>query len=136
MHKLYELKDMLMEQLEKDAGEELNSQNLKEIDMLAHATKNLCKVIEACEDDERYSGRYYARDYDYSGRRDSMGRYARDERPMDTNSYDGGMRMSSMMSRGGNNEQVVQTLEHLMETAGDERTRGKFRELIRDMRNR
>ena len=123
MHKLYELKELLMEQLEKDADEGLNANNLHEIDTLTHALKNLCKVIECCGDDRGSSyGRMY-RD-DYSSRRDSMGRYARAAEPEhreDAHGYGG---------------DVVDQLEKLMVYAADERTKGKFRELIRDMRNR
>lgn len=135
MHKLYDVKYMLLEELESHADEgKLTAQSLQEIDMLAHALKNTCKVIESCEEEE-YSGRSYARDYNSSARnRDSRGRYTRDNGSMDANSYEASMRAMSNMSRGGN-EQVVQTLEQLMDTASDERTRGKFRELIRAMRN-
>lgn len=144
MHKLYDIKDMLMEQLEKDADEgHLTPETLKEIDTLAHALKNLNKVIECCEDEE-YSGRYYSReDRGMSGRRgrDRMGRYtSRDEGPdadadgrsMDERSMDG-RSMRSMA--GGNTEQVIRTLENYLHTDADERTRGRVRELIRDMRN-
>ena len=57
---------------------------LQNIDTLAHAIKNICKIIENCEDEEMgyYSGAmpYYDAPYsgNYSGRRyrDSMGRYS------------------------------------------------------------
>lgn len=113
MKKLYELKEKLCEELEKYGGKELSAGSLDVIDKLAHATKNLCKVIEAKEE-EQYSesmsggsyrggssraggssgrgsyanaggsyGSYeessYARGRGRSARRDSMGRYSRDE---------------------------------------------------------
>ena len=134
MHKLYELKERLIEQLEKDADDHLSPDNLKEIDTLAHALKNLNKVIECCEDEE-YSRDYYSReDRGMSSRRgrDRMGRFvSRDEGPdvsMD------GRAMARSMS-GGNKEQTINALENYLHTDADERTRGRVRELIRDMRN-
>ena len=143
MHKLYELKDKLVKQLEKDAEDKLTSENLKEIDTLAHAAKNLCKVIESCEDEE-YSGRYYEPDYgaSYAPRRDSMGRFSRDDMSRDRMSREDDREMSRGMSRDGMNRtgyardnSAVEQLEQLMAHAADDRTRGKFRELIREMRN-
>lgn len=140
MHALYQIKEMLMEELETNGEKKLTKESLTEIDTLAHALKNLCKVIESCEDE--YSERGYARDYgnSYARRRDSMGRYTRDgyaERGM---SREGGMSRDGMSretgrSYGGNNDMVVEQLEQMMATAADDRTRGKFRELIREMRN-
>lgn len=99
MHELYELKDMLCKEL-KEYGEkgELTAGSLDTIDKLAHAMKNLDRVIEAYEDDGEYSsrsypdgmggsyargrysreGRSYARGR-MNARRDSMGRYSRDD---------------------------------------------------------
>lgn len=83
MHELYELKEMLCKELEEIGGKgELTAGSLSTIDTLAHALKNLDKIIEAKED-ENYSGRYYDGSYNRSyargrtnARRDSMGRYS------------------------------------------------------------
>lgn len=87
MHKLYELKDILVKELERYADQPtLNLDNLNIIDTLAHSAKNVCKIIESCEAEKRnydYSGRYMSGmmpnmpNMSYSGRRDSMGRYSR-----------------------------------------------------------
>lgn len=94
--KMYTLKDKLMRELEEMSSKEMTASNLNMVDTLAHATKNLCKVIDGAE--EEYSGDgdwraygSYGRSYRggmnggsynserYSNRhRDSMGRYARD----------------------------------------------------------
>ena len=129
MHRLYNVKNMLVEELcEHGNKDKLTIESLKEIDTLAHAAKNVCKVIASCEDE--YSGRYYPTSY---GRhRDAMGRYSRDAEPEHKMpDLSGAMRGMSH----GHNEHVIETLENLMATASDERTKGKFRELIRDMRN-
>lgn len=83
MNELYELKEMLCKELEEIGGKgELTAGSLSTIDTLAHAVKNLDKIIEAKEDG--YSGRYdgsyhdgsYARGRTGNVRRDSMGRYS------------------------------------------------------------
>ena len=66
MHKLHELKMTLCKELEEYAGQKLSAANIDEIDKLAHAAKNIDKLIKSSESN------------DYSGKRDSMGRYSRD----------------------------------------------------------
>ena len=85
MTELYELKDMLCKELEEYGGKaEMSAGDLNTIDTLAHALKNIDKIIETKEDDEGYSGRYdggYNRSYARgrtNARRDSMGRYSRE----------------------------------------------------------
>ena len=108
MDALYELKDRLCQELEEYGGKELSAGSLSTIDSLAHTIKNLDKIIESYEEDG-YSGEYYDGSYDdgnmnrnmggtsrryamrrYSGargrgrnaKRDSMGRYSRDNKMM------------------------------------------------------
>lgn len=90
MHELYELKEMLCDELKEYGGKgELTAGTLDVVDKLSHAIKNLNKILEA--DDEEYSNRYmyddgrsYEGSYErrgmrgYSRRRDRMGRYSRD----------------------------------------------------------
>lgn len=80
MKELKELRDMLCDEL-KEYGKkgELSAGSLATIDTLAHALKNLDKVIDV----DGYSGNY-PWSYDdgmgyrsYARRRDSMGRYSR-----------------------------------------------------------
>lgn len=100
MHKLYELKETLVKELERYADNQtLDLQTLDVIDKLAHAGKNVCKIIETCEEEQyseamgggsyrsmphfRMAGSYvndgsygsYARGRGAGARRDSMGRY-------------------------------------------------------------
>lgn len=101
MHNLYKLKEMLREELEKYGSKELQSGTLEIVDKLAHAIKNIDKIIEAdeMEGGSYYSGNdggsyrsYYDGSYDDGGsyrgyssargrgryaKRDSMGRYSR-----------------------------------------------------------
>lgn len=104
MHKLYELKETLIKELERYADNQtLDLQTLDVIDKLAHAGKNVCNIIEACEEEQyseamgggsyrsmphfRMAGSYandgsygsygsYARGRGSNARRDSMGRYS------------------------------------------------------------
>lgn len=107
MHELYELKEMLCKELEEYGSKgELTGGTLEVVDKLAHAVKNLDRIIETKEMEEegsyaqggnRYSrngysreggrGGNYSREGSYRGgsyargrgqnaRRDSMGRYS------------------------------------------------------------
>lgn len=95
MHKLEDLKEMLCEELEKYGEKELTAGSLDVVDKLAHAVKNIDKIIEGYDDG--YSGRSYARDGrgrdgrgrdgrsyrgSYAQRRDAMGRYSREDYSM------------------------------------------------------
>lgn len=124
MHAIYDLKEMLCKQLE-DYGKkgEMNAAVLERVDMLAHAVKNLDKIIEVYEasEDGEYSGNRnrmydvsYRRDggQSYRGRkRDSMGRYASD----------------------GYSRDMVAQLKDMVEDAPDERTRQEMQRLISHM---
>ena len=60
MHKLYDLKEMLCKELEEFADrDKLTATSLESIDKLAHAAKNVSKLIEMCDD--KYSSRPYER---------------------------------------------------------------------------
>ena len=83
MKELYELKEKLVDEL-KDYGKmEMTSANLDKIDKLAHAAKNVCKIIDDSDEGNSgyypHTGRIYdGRSFRNSYRRDSMGRYSRD----------------------------------------------------------
>ena len=127
MHELMQLKEMLMKELsEYGAKGELSGGSLEVVDKLAHAIKNLCKIIEAYEEEEEYSQRGYA----YAG-----------------NSMDGGNRYSRQggasyargrgryanrdaqgrYSRGGD---FVAQLEELMQEAPSDPIRQGIQQLI------
>ena len=134
MHKLEELKEMLCEELEEyGAKEKLDMGGLEIVDKLAHAIKNINKIID---EEDGYSERRYAERNMYEGnyrgsygdgsyrdsyrdgyssrrgrgrnaRRDSMGRYA---------------------SAGMRDE-----IERLMDEAPDEETRMKLERFMQSM---
>lgn len=89
MHDLYALKESLIRELSDYGQGGLSASSLDKIDKLAHAAKNVSKVIECCESEDYskamdHSYRDPSRDYvrpdgSYRGaRRDSMGRYSRE----------------------------------------------------------
>lgn len=133
MHKIYELKDKLCDELEEYSDKKLDAGNLAVIDSLSHTIKNLDKIIEKYEDEDyssayddgmtggsyerdgnRYGSRYAMARGDGRGRgrnarRDSMGRYSSDSRMM------------------------VEELRDLMNDAPDERTKMEFKRFIEKM---
>lgn len=106
MNELYQLKERLVDELKEYGKKEMTSGTVQMIDTLAHAAKNVCKIIES--EDEGYSG-YYPNDRMYRGsyRRDSMSRYSRDG--------------------------LADKLHELMKDVPDERTRMEIQRLIDKM---
>lgn len=120
MHALYSLKDKLIEELKAQDKRDLNPGSLETIDKLAHAAKNLCKIIMMCEED----------DYSFE-QRDSYRMSRRD------GSYEGG---SNRMSRRGSyrneysrhygKEAMIQQLEKLADESADESVRQSIERCI------
>ena len=103
MHDLKNLKDMLVKELEEfGKNGTLSKASLDNIDKLAHATKNVIKVIECCEQDE-YSHRM--------GRSYSDGRGYRNDGYSYSNNPKG-------------------ELYRLIETTSDERTKDELRRIL------
>ena len=126
MHELYELKEMLCKELEEIGGKgELTAGSLETVDTLAHALKNLDKIIENKEADGysmdgEYHNRYYRmgnRGYSYArgrtnARRDSMGRYSRDGYSWDDGKEDLAEQLRELGESSGNAE-IKQKIERL-----------------------
>ena len=111
MHKLEELKKTLCAELEEYAkrGNNLDLQSLDVIDKLAHAVKNLDKVIQG---EDGYSGRSYGRDNSYE-------------------SYGAGW--SSARGRGMRGYSYGDTMEsfkRLIESAPDEQTKNELSRIM------
>lgn len=127
MHKLYELKDMLCEELEEYGSKgKLDVGSLDVVDKLAHAIKNIDKIIE-CKEDEEYSnargGRggsyegYYEGSYARRGGRGSSRTrysregYSRDGYSMDENEFR--MELRELMNDAPN-EHVKKKIQSIM----------------------
>lgn len=124
MRELYDIKDNLLKEMKAYAKKDVTASSLTMIDTLAHAIKNIDKVIEKCEEEEggEYSnggsmrGSYddgYSRRYSREGsyrRRDSMGRYSRD-------GYSG-------------HDDITMELQEIMRSAPDDRMRQKIQSVL------
>lgn len=126
MHKLHELKDMLMDELEKcvDKGE-LSAGSLDIVDKLTHSIKSIDTIL-AMEDagysyDDGYS---YARGRGRYSKRDSMGRYSRDYGY--GRSYDRGYGRYSR-----DKEDLVNELRDLEMSMADEETKKMLHKFIK-----
>ena len=133
MHKLYDLKDMLCEELEKYGDKrDLSAGSLDVVDKLAHAIKNIDKIIEAGEE-EGYSERYmydggsYARGRGRNARRDRMGRYSREY------NRDGMSYRRDGYSRDDAREEYTEKLRRMMDEAPDQRTREAIERMMDSM---
>lgn len=144
MKKLYELKETLCEELEGYAGRKLTGGSLEEIDKLAHAIKNICKVIEAAEE-EQYSEASYrggssrrgssraGGSYAQAGGGSSRGSYAEAGGSYEGSSYARGRGRSARrdsMGRYSRDEEMVAQLRELYEMANDEMQRDSIRKII------
>ena len=125
MHGLMNLKEMLCEELERyGEAPELSKSSLEMIDKLAHACKNVCKIIEAKEE---MRGGSYRGSYDDGS---YYGRYSRDGYYYD----DGGVstrrgrdRMGRFISRDAS--EMSRKLREMMEEAPDEATKREIQRL-------
>ena len=143
MHDMTQLKEML----EKELGilamdDKITMQSLQKIHMLTDTIKNIDK-ISALEESEEYSQRGgYSRnsygDMSYDGnsyarrRRDSMGRYSRDEYAMENRSNRGNSRG---YSRDDGKEEMIEHLEDMMSKATSEKERQAFQRCISAIEN-
>ena len=141
MHELYKLKEMLCKELEEYGSKgELTGGTLEVVDKLAHATKNLDKIIKAKEmEDESFEV-----EGGMSNARDGRGRYSRESMSYRGNSYARGRgrnaRRDSMgrySSRGGYstaNDEYVEQLEEMMQEVPENAQR-HIQKAIQEMQN-
>ena len=130
MQELYNLKEMLCEELSNyGRSKELSPSSLEMIDTLAHACKNVCKIIES-KDEEAYSMDGSYRGNSYYGNN----RYSRDGYYYD----DGGM--SGRRGRGMNGRfvsrdasEMARKLREMMEEAPDEASKRDIQRLAEKM---
>lgn len=137
MHNIYALKEMAIEELERFAENgELNRSDLPTIDLLAHTAKNLCKIIEMCEQETGYS---------YGNRFNIRGTYSNENRgggnrggyssrmypySFDDRSYSMARRRDSMGRYSGDDDWMISTLEELKTKAPNDQMRMEFQEFI------
>ena len=132
MHELYELKEMLCKELEEywQKGE-LTAGSLEVVDKLANTIKNLCKIIDMCEDGEYSSREGYYED-GMGGSYARGGYHARGGRG--NRGGNRGANQYGSYARGGGYSRdggMIEDLRELMRDAPDERTRQEFQKFIR-----
>lgn len=144
MHNLYKLKENIIKELEELGGQSLTKSSLEDIDKLAHAGKNIAKIIECCEEEEYsnamggYSRRGSYADMSYADdgrgdfvRPDGSYRYATPEA-----SYARGRRGNvrrDAMGRYSRSGDISEDLEKLMNKTDDERVKDEIRRLMERM---
>ena len=86
MHKLYDLKEKLIREMEEyDGKQELSRTDVETIKYLSSAVDHMCNILDNEEERDDYSHSYDMRrgsmypTYSRSRRRDSMGRYSNAE---------------------------------------------------------
>lgn len=133
MHGVYELKKKIIEELEEyGMRNEVKASELPTIDMLAHTAKNLCKLIEMCEEETGYSygDRYYGRMDDRS-----YGRMNYDDRSYGRGRSYGRNRYDYMDGRsGGEDGWLVEMLEDIKEKVPNHQMKREFEEFIERMK--
>ena len=151
MDGLYELKEMLCKELEEyGAKGELTAGSLEIVDKLAHAIKNLDKIIEKEGEYSERGGSYrggYARAQGgnqgggnrggQDGRSPNRGgSYARQGRGMNARRDSMGRYSSEGgYSRDEGREEMVMQLEDLMQDAPNQRIRSRIEQLIGEIEN-
>jgi hypothetical protein len=122
MHELYQLKEMLCNELEEYGSKgDLSAGSLEIVDKLAHALKNLDKIIETKEEEsgEEYSGAMYRRG----------GSYRYDDGMMTGGSYRGG---SYARGRGSNARR--DSMGRYSSRGGYSRAEGDMAEIVEELR--
>lgn len=118
-HKMYELRDMLMDELDRCVNKgELSPNSLEYVDKITHSIKSIDTILAMAG---------YTHDDDYSGargrryaRRDSMGRYSR--------GYDDG---HSYRGYSRDKHELIKELHDLEMDAQDEETKHMIRKFIK-----
>ena len=135
MKELMNLKHMLCEELEEyGRSPELSKSSLEMVDKLAHACKNVCKIIESKEEES-----YSRRGGSYRGSYDGGSYYGNSNYSRDGYYYDDGGasyrrgrdRMGRFTSRDAS--EMSRKLREMMEEAPDEGTKREIQRLADKM---
>ena len=126
MHKLHELKEKLMQELEDYSGNgKFSKDDVESIKYIASAIDHICNIVE--ESDE-YSNMYYGED---------DGSYARGDNRGENRSYARGRgrnaRRDSMGRYSRANDDMIEKLRMMMQEAPDQQTRQEFQRFIQKM---
>lgn len=145
MHELKRLKENLCKELEQYASRtQLDSNSLNEVDTLAHAIKNINRILEAKEEEEGGSYRMSRDGYSRGTIRDGMGQYEYNPQYTRINesnadgsyrrSMDGGSYRGSYYD-GYSGNGMADELRQIMNNVHDERTRQDLQRFLSKMEN-
>ena len=127
MKELYDLKEMLCDELKVYGKKgDLTAGSLDVIDKLSHALKSVETIIAMEEADGEYSSRYYYDSRPMDGTRDGRGdSYARGRR--------GNVRRDSMgrYSRDDEMDSLVENLRELMDDAPNDHVRSEIHKVVK-----
>ena len=132
---LHELKMKLVKELADCSKDEISANNLSVIDTLAHATKNICKIMDSINEEEGYSERYSERRPIYRGNyymdgRDGGWDHSYTERGRGSNAR------RDSMGRYSSDDGMLAELYNTMKNAPDEATRRSIQSMIDKMEGR
>ena len=135
MHRLYELKDKLVEELKEYGAKDVTAGSLAMVDTLAHAVKNLDKIIEKCEEEEDGYSSYMPAHEGGSmrGSYDMSNRYSRDGRGSYARGRYAKRDAMGRYSRDSYGSDVTAELQELMRNAPDDMMRQKIQSIISRM---
>ena len=142
MRELYELKEKILAELKKySAKQDISASGLETIDKLAHAAKNIDKIIMEAENGGEYSGHwgpmYYAeaRGRGSNAQRDSMGRYSSEGNRGGNYMNEGGNYSGRYSSRGysRSSADMIDELRDMMEETQDPKLREDISRLVSKM---
>ena len=137
MHELYELKETLCDELKEYSRKgKMSAGDLEVVDKLTHTIKNLDKIIEAYEEADYSEARRGSRGSYEGGRSYNNGMMYDDGRNYRIEgSYARGRRNArrDSMGRYSRDDGMIMELRELMEEAPDERTKMEFERFIRKM---
>lgn len=136
---LYELKAMLIDLLnEYSKKRDLSSSSLQMVDTLAHACKNVCKIIEFCENEEMGGMSRESRDRSFGRSNSYESSYDSYDGGSYDSYYDGGMsnrrgrgRNGRFVSRDGS--EMAHKLREMMQEAPDEATKREMERIASKM---
>lgn len=135
---LEKVKKQFIEEIIDEAKNGVNEQNYKVIDTLAHAAKNICKLIEDEEKESSYGRVYYGGHYNGMSYGDDRGGYGEDYGEHGFSSYgdDGygrgrgrGAHRDSM-GRYASSDAWMDRLKDMERNEPDERTKREIKEFI------
>lgn len=128
MQELYKLKEALCEELSKYANKGISGgAALEIIDKLAHACKNVCKIIEYCEGEDMSFDEGSYRSYNGGGSY-AGGSYA--------GGYSGRGRSRAMSRYSSAENEMAQKIRELMNEAPNERVRQSMQNLLKEIEQR